>query len=92
MIVFICSPCMRISRYHLHKIIDILRKIKYPYAYNYKRDEILLRKIKFKAVSECNFENARIGYRDYIICYESDIEKVKPILEIIKKYELEAKK
>lgn len=87
-IVFVKAKYIQRSRYWLHKIRDILYKIEYPYNFKYLQDEIILRNIKFKATTDYRSDRDRIGYRNFIVVYDSDIEKIKPILEIIKKYEL----
>ncbi len=88
MIIFVEEEYMQRSRYWLRKIVDILEKIKYPYSFKYYRDEIVLENIKFKAITWNNFEKERIGYRNFMTISGNEVEKVKPILEIIKQYEI----
>lgn len=89
MIIFIEMQYLSQSMYWLRKIVDILEKIKYPYHFKYQQKEITLKNIRFKAITWNDFEKERIGYRNFMEISGNEVEKVKPILEIIKKYELQ---
>ena len=73
----------------LYIIYYILEKIKYPYSFKYQQREVILKNIKFKAITWNDFERERIGYHNFMEISGNEVEKVKPILEIIKKYELQ---